>query len=78
MRIFNTNLKVHFYMKKTTKPEIESVAGYDKDRAPDAARFGVGTRTREGAQQAQDARREHSLDLGSRPTKPSPQIKSIP
>jgi hypothetical protein len=65
-------------MTKTTKPEIESVAGYDKNRAPDAAKFGVGITDRAGAQEAQDARREHSRDLGSRPTSPSPAITSIP
>ena len=65
-------------MSDTTKPPIESVAGYRKDKAPDAARFGVGTRTREGAQQAQDAARDHGREIASRPTSPSRQIKSIP
>jgi hypothetical protein len=60
----------------TTKPPIESVAGYAKDRAPDAAKFNVGIRDRAGAEAAQNARREHSNELTSRPTKPS--IKSIP
>lgn len=58
-------------MSKTTeKPDIASVAGYAKDKAPDAARYGVGTSTREGAQAAQDARREHSRELGSRRSTP--------
>jgi hypothetical protein len=55
---------------KHIKPKIENVAGYPEAKAPDAARFGVGTSTREGAQQAQDARREHSRELGNRPTGP--------
>jgi hypothetical protein len=65
-------------MNDTTKPAIESVAGYAKDKAPAAAKFGVGISDRAGAQEAQDARREQSRDLGSRPTSPSPKITSIP
>ena len=65
-------------MNDTTKPAVESVADYSKDKAPAAAKFGVGITDRAGAQEAQDARREHSRDLGSRPTTPSAQIKSIP
>jgi hypothetical protein len=53
------------------KPAVESVAGYSKNKAPDAARYGVGTSTREGAQAAQDAPREHSRELGSRRSTPS-------
>ena len=49
-------------MSDTSKPAIESVAGYAKDKAPDAARYGVGPSTREGAQAAHDARREHSRE----------------
>jgi hypothetical protein len=65
-------------MTKTTKPEIESVAGYGKDKAPAAAKFGVGVSDRAGAQEAQDAARDHGRELQSRPTSPSRQIKSIP
>ena len=36
------------------------------NKAPDAAKFGVGTRTQEGAQQAQDARRTARPDYGSK------------
>lgn len=54
-----------------SKPPVESVAGYKQVRAPDAAKFGVGISDRAGAQAAQDARREHSRELGSRPTTPS-------
>ena len=42
-------------MSKSEKPEIlVSVYG---DKAPAAAKFGVGTSTREGVQEATDARR---------------------
>jgi hypothetical protein len=42
---------------ENTKPDhLVDVYG-DSARAPDAAKFGKGTSTREGAQQAQDARR---------------------
>ena len=49
-------------MSDTSKPAMKSVAGYAKDKAPDAARYGVGPSTREGAQAAHDARREHSRE----------------
>jgi hypothetical protein len=65
-------------MRKTPKPEIKSVAGYRKGQAPDAAKFGVGISDRAGAQQAQDAARDHGRELASRPTGPSPKITSIP
>jgi len=54
-----------------TEPKIESVAGYATNKAPAAARFGVGTSTREGAAQAADARRQHSAELSSRKSTPS-------
>jgi hypothetical protein len=65
-------------MSDTTKPPIESVAGYSRDKAPDAAKFGVGTRTREGAAEAADVMRDHGREIASRPTSPSRPIKSIP
>jgi hypothetical protein len=71
MRHFSHQTKVHFLMSDTTKPDIASVADYSKNKAPDAARYGVGTSTREGAQAAQDARRAHSNELGSRRAIPS-------
>ena len=42
-------------MSKDDKTEI--LVDTFGNKAPDAAKFGVGTRTNEGAQQAQDARR---------------------
>jgi hypothetical protein len=54
-----------------SEPKIESVAGYSTGKAPAAATFNRGTSTREGAQAAQDARREHSRELGNRPTTPN-------
>jgi hypothetical protein len=42
-------------MSDTKQAAIESVAGYKQGQAPDAARFGKGTSTREGAQAAQKA-----------------------
>jgi hypothetical protein len=57
-------------MSNTEKPAIESVAGYAKDKAPAAAKFGVGISDRAGAQQAQDARRDHSRELGNRRSTP--------
>jgi hypothetical protein len=42
--------------KPKTPPVL--VDTYGVRNVPDAAKFGVGTSTREGAQQAQDARRE--------------------
>jgi hypothetical protein len=62
---------------RKTKPEIESVAGYRKGQAPDAAKFGVGISDRAGAQQAQDAARDHGREIASRPTSPSRPIKSV-
>jgi hypothetical protein len=56
------------YPDKTpsSKPPIESVAGYKTGQAPAAAKFNVGISSREGAQAAQDARREHSRQLTDR------------
>jgi hypothetical protein len=65
-------------MNDTTEPAIESVAAYGKDRAPAAAKFGVGFSDRAGAQEARDARRDHGREIASRPTSPSRPIKSIP
>ena len=55
--------------RPANNPPIEQVDTYR--RPPDAARFGKGTSTREGAQQAQDARREQSRELGNRRSTPS-------
>jgi hypothetical protein len=54
----------------TSSPPVESV-DVCRHRAPDAARFGKGTSTRQGAQQAQDAVREHSRELGNRRATPN-------
>ena len=40
-----------------SKENAEILVDTYGNKAPDAAKFGVGTRTNEGAQEAQDARR---------------------
>ena len=48
------------------KPNVESIAGYRKGQAPDAAKFGVGG---DGGAAA-EARRRHSAELSRMPTGP--------
>jgi hypothetical protein len=55
--------------RPTNNPPIEQTDVYRPP--PDAARFGKGTSTREGAAQAAEAVRQHSRDLGSRRSTPS-------
>jgi hypothetical protein len=45
-------------MSDTTTKPLDVLVDVYGTRAPDAAKFGVGTSTREGAQAAQDARRQ--------------------
>jgi hypothetical protein len=53
-----------------SEPKIESVAGYQKGQEPAAAAFGKGAVDRAGIERAAEARREHSRELGNRPTTP--------
>jgi hypothetical protein len=57
--------------RPASPPPVEKVDIYRPGQAPAASRFGVGTSTREGSQQAQDARREQSRELSSRRSTPS-------
>jgi hypothetical protein len=52
--------------KKPPMPPIESVAGYRKDKAPDAARFSKGASNINEIKQAADARRAHSAEITNR------------
>jgi hypothetical protein len=50
--------------KKPTSPaKVESVAGYQTNKAPAAAEFGKGARNLAEIQQATDARRAHNESL---------------
>jgi hypothetical protein len=54
-----------------SEPKIENIAGYPADKAPAAATFNRGAQTLAEIQRAQDARREHSRELGNRRSTPS-------
>jgi len=60
------------YPDKTpsAKPPIERVDVYRGGQDPAAACFDVGISDRAGAQEAADARREHSRELGNRRSTP--------
>jgi hypothetical protein len=57
--------------KHPTGPaKVESVAGYRTDKAPDAAKFGVGASNINQIREATEARRRHSAEISSRPIGP--------
>jgi hypothetical protein len=60
------------YPDKTpsSKPPIESVAGYAKDKAPAAAKYGVGAKSVAEIAEAAEARRQHGRDILNRPVGP--------
>ena len=61
----------NFHEANYNKPNVESVAGYAKDKAPAAATFNKGATDRGGIEQAAEARRQHGRDLVNCPTGPA-------